>query len=86
MPILNREQLIRFSRLCGAEIPLWILKRLEDFADDMDAIQAFGIEVVTELCSTLLSHGAPGLHIYTMNRHAASEAIWANLGLGSHKP
>lgn len=84
MPILNREQLLRFSRLCGAEIPLWILKRLEDFADDMDAIQAFGIEVVTELCSILLSRGAPGLHIYTMNRHAASEAIWANLGLGNN--
>jgi len=85
MPILNREQLLRFSRLCGAEIPLWLLKRLEDFADDIDAIQAFGIEVVTELCSTLLSRGAPGLHIYTMNRHAASEAIWANLGLDSNR-
>jgi methylenetetrahydrofolate reductase (NADPH) len=85
MPILNREQLIRFSRSCGAEIPLWILRRLEDFADDMDAIQAFGIDVVTELCSSLLSRGAPGLHIYTMNRYAAAEAIWANLGLGNLK-
>jgi len=82
MPILNREQLIRFSRLCGAEIPLWILKRLEDFGDDLDAIQQFGIDVTTELCAALLDQGAPGLHFYTMNRHTASEAIWANLGLG----
>jgi methylenetetrahydrofolate reductase (NADPH) len=82
MPILNREQLIRFSRLCGAEIPLWILKRLEGFGDDLDAIQQFGIDVTTELCAALLDQGAPGLHFYTMNRHTASEAIWANLGLG----
>jgi len=81
MPIINREQLLRFSNMCGAEIPLWILKRLEDFADDLEAIQAFGTEVVTRLCSTLLSGGAPGLHIYTMNRHTATEAIWNNLSL-----
>lgn len=81
MPIVNREQLVRFSRACGAEVPLWILRRLEDYGDDLDAIQQFGIEVSTGLCRTLLAQGAPGLHIYTMNRHAASEAIWANLGL-----
>jgi methylenetetrahydrofolate reductase (NADPH) len=81
MPIVNREQLIRFSRACGAEIPLWILRRLEDYGDDLEAIQRFGIDVATELCGELLARGAPGLHIYTMNRHAAAEAIWANLGL-----
>ena len=81
MPIINREQLLRFSKMCGAEIPLWILKRLEDFADDLDAIQSFGTEVISRLCSTLLAGGAPGLHIYTMNRHTATEAIWNNLGL-----
>ncbi len=81
MPIINREQLLRFSRLCGAEIPLWILKRLEDYADDLDAIQTFGNDVVTGLCSTLLEGGAPGLHFYTMNRHHSSETIWQNLRL-----
>ena len=83
MPIINREQLLRFSRLCGAEIPLWILKRLEDYADDLDAIQSFGNDVVTGLCSTLLEGGAPGLHFYTMNRHQSSETIWQNLRLNS---
>lgn len=83
MPIVNREQLVRFSRACGAEIPSWILKRLEDYGDDLDAIQQFGIEVTTRLCRTLLEQGAPGLHIYTMNRHAAAEALWENLGLNS---
>jgi methylenetetrahydrofolate reductase (NADPH) len=81
MPITNHEQLVRFSAKCGAEIPRWILRRLETYGDDLESIRNFGLEVVTELCQTLLEFGAPGLHIYSMNRHSASEKIWQNLDL-----
>jgi methylenetetrahydrofolate reductase (NADPH) len=83
MPITNYSQLARFSEMCGAEIPRWIRKRLEGFGDDRQAIRAFGVEVVTDLCRTLLEHGAPGLHFYTLNQADASLAIWRNLGLQS---
>ena len=81
MPITNRDQLVRFSNMCGAEIPRWILKRLVDFGDDLASIRSFGIDVTTGLCGRLLDAGAPGLHIYTMNKSEASEAIWAALDL-----
>ena len=81
MPITNRDQLVRFSNLCGAEIPRWILQRLHDFGDDLSAIRAFGIDVITRLCAQLLDAGAPGLHIYTMNKAEASEAVWTALDL-----
>lgn len=81
MPITNRDQLVRFSNMCGAEIPRWILKRLIDFGDNIASIRSFGIDVTTGLCARLLDAGAPGLHIYTMNRADASEAIWAALDL-----
>ncbi len=81
MPITNRSQLVRFSNMCGAEIPRWILKRLYDFGDDLDAIRSFGIDVSIRLCAQLLDAGVPGLHIYTMNKAEASEAIWAALDL-----
>ncbi len=81
MPITNRDQLVRFSNMCGAEIPRWILKRLVDFGDDLASIRSFGIDVTTGLCARLLAAGAPGLHIYTMNKAEASEAIWAALDL-----
>ena len=81
MPITNRTQLVRFSEMCGADIPRWILKRLQDFGDNLDSIRSFGIDVTTRLCAQLLDAGAPGLHIYTMNKAEASEAIWAALGL-----
>lgn len=81
MPITNCAQLLRFSEACGAEIPRWIVKRLRDFGDDRVAIRSFGIDVVTRLCDSLLSQGAPGLHLYTMNQYPAAVAIWQNLGL-----
>lgn len=85
MPIVTCTQLCRFSDACGAEIPRWILKRLQEFGDDRNAIREFGIDVTTRLCEDLLAEGAPGIHFYTMNQSAASETIWNNLSLGSFK-
>lgn len=83
MPITNYRGLKRFSDLCGAEIPAWIDKRLAawDQAGDSASLRAFGEEVVTALCSRLLENGAPGLHIYTLNRAAPALALCRNLGL-----
>lgn len=81
MPIINCTQLKRFSDGCGAEIPRYILKRLQEFGDDRASIRAYGIDVTTQLCQDLLDHDVPGLHFYSMNQAEASEAIWTNLGL-----
>jgi len=79
MPITQYTQLFRFSEMCGADIPRWMRKRLEGFGDDRVAIQAFGLELVTNLCQRLLDNGAPGLHFYTMNQSAPTLAILENL-------
>jgi len=81
MPITNYSNLKRFSDMCGAEIPRWIAKRLEGYADDKASIVAFGEEVVTELCNNLLDNGAPGLHFYTMNQSGPTSKLWSKLGL-----
>jgi methylenetetrahydrofolate reductase (NADPH) len=79
MPITNYRQLARFSNMCGAEIPQWIRRRLEGYGDDGAAIRAFGLDVVTDLSERLLAGGAPGLHIYTLNRANASFLLWQRL-------
>jgi methylenetetrahydrofolate reductase (NADPH) len=81
MPIINFANLARFSRNCGAEIPRWICQRIEGYGDDQESIQKFGIEVVTQLCQTLLDSGAPGIHFYTMNHVEPTREIYRNLGL-----
>jgi methylenetetrahydrofolate reductase (NADPH) len=42
-------------------------------------VRAFGLDVVSELCQTLLDGGAPGLHFYTMNQSGPTLALWKNL-------
>jgi len=79
MPITNYQQLSRFSAMCGAEIPQWIRKRLKGFGDDGAAIREFGHDVVAKLCERLLEGGAPGLHIYTLNRANACLKLWQRL-------
>jgi len=83
MPITNYDNLARFSKNCGAEIPQWLHHRLTDFDDDGEALREFGIDVVTKLCDTLLQGGAPGLHFYSMNLAKSVTRIWNDLGLSS---
>ncbi|HVK93839.1 MAG TPA: methylenetetrahydrofolate reductase [NAD(P)H] [Noviherbaspirillum sp.] len=81
MPITNYAQLLRFSDMCGAEIPRWIRLKLASFGDDSESIKAFGLDVVTGLCERLLAGGAPGFHFYTLNQPAATTALWRRLKL-----
>ncbi|MBN7770912.1 methylenetetrahydrofolate reductase [NAD(P)H] [Marinobacter daepoensis] len=85
MPIVNFSSLVRFSDMCGAEIPRWIRKQLEAYGDDTVSIRKFGEEVVTNMCETLLKAGAPGLHFYTLNQAEPSLSIWKNLGISDRE-
>ncbi len=80
MPIMKFSQLARFSDMCGAEIPRWMRKTLEGYGDDTESVQAFGLDVVTQLCEKLIAGGAPGLHFYTLNQAGASLEIVKRLG------
>ncbi|HJV87257.1 MAG TPA: methylenetetrahydrofolate reductase [NAD(P)H] [Noviherbaspirillum sp.] len=83
MPITNYSQLMRFSEMCGAEIPRWVRLKLASFGDDTASIKAFGLDVVTALCERLLAGGAPGLHFYTLNQAVATTEIWRRLEASS---
>ena len=81
MPIASFSKLARFSDACGAELPRWMRRKFEGLGDDTDAIRAFGLDVVTELCERLLAGGAPGLHFYSMNQSALTLEICRRLNL-----
>ncbi|MDX1901530.1 MAG: methylenetetrahydrofolate reductase [NAD(P)H] [Gammaproteobacteria bacterium] len=79
MPITQFARLARFSDLCGAEIPMWIRKRLAEYGDDHESVKSFGTEVVYNLCQKLIAGGAPGLHFYTLNQADASLQLVSQL-------
>lgn len=83
MPVTNVSQVERFAQLSGAAFPPDLAARLHAVADRPEEVRRIGVEVATELCSDLLSGGAPGLHFYTLNRSTATREIYARLGLGS---
>jgi methylenetetrahydrofolate reductase (NADPH) len=79
MPITNFTQLMRFSDMCGAEIPRWIRLKLASYGDDSASIKAFGVDVVTNLCERLMAGGVPGFHFYSMNQAVPTTAVWERL-------
>ena len=80
MPLTNASQLLRFSEVCGAEVPRWVRLRLLEYGDDRASIVAFGRDVVADLCCRLLAGGAPGLHFYTLNQADASLGVLERVG------
>jgi methylenetetrahydrofolate reductase (NADPH) len=79
MPITNFEQIERFTRLCGATIPMRLRLELERRKDDAEAILELGVAHATLQAAELLRMGAPGIHFYTLNRSRASRMILAAL-------
>ncbi|MEM9610575.1 MAG: methylenetetrahydrofolate reductase [NAD(P)H] [Actinomycetota bacterium] len=80
MPVTNAGQVQRMAELSGADFPAWLADRVHA-ADDPAEVRRIGIEVATQLCADLLERGAPGLHLYTLNRSTATREIHTNLGL-----
>jgi methylenetetrahydrofolate reductase (NADPH) len=52
----------------GSVIPAELLARLEAAGDDEPARRDIAAEVATDLSQRLLDAGAPGLHLYALNR------------------
>lgn len=71
----------RMAGMNGSVIPPALLARLEAVADDPAALRDIGVEVATDLSRRLLDSGAPGLHLYPLNRSASVRRIVDNLGI-----
>ncbi|MGB9377192.1 MAG: methylenetetrahydrofolate reductase [NAD(P)H] [Mycobacteriales bacterium] len=83
MPVTNVKQIEKFAVLSGAAFPADLAERLHAVEDDPEAVRAIGVDVATDLCRTLLTEGAPGLHFITLNRSTATREIWARLAASS---
>jgi methylenetetrahydrofolate reductase (NADPH) len=75
MPITNVDQIERFSRLCGATIPMRLVQALDRVRNDPQAVLQLGVSHATIQCVDLLERGAPGIHFYTLNKSPATRMI-----------
>jgi methylenetetrahydrofolate reductase (NADPH) len=81
MPITDVKQIKTITGMCGASIPPDLLAALEWRATDPDAVLQLGVAYATLQCAELLARGAPGIHLYTLNRSPATRAIVSALRL-----
>lgn len=78
LPIVDFKALERFCARCGASVPAAVRERLAPLADDPVAVRKAGMAYTVDFCRALLAAGAPGLHIYALNRStAAAEVVTA---------
>src|SRR3954469_10398901 len=75
IPITSVAQIERMASLCGAGIPDAFRRELEARQDDPRAVADLGVAYATAQAAELLADGAPGVHLYTLNRSPATRAI-----------
>ncbi|HEX8323564.1 MAG TPA: methylenetetrahydrofolate reductase [NAD(P)H] [Tepidisphaeraceae bacterium] len=75
MPISNVQQIKRFVTMCGAKIPMPLLRKLEKIEADPDAVYQAGIDYAVHQCRDLIFHDVSGLHFYTLNKSKATVDI-----------
>jgi len=75
LPVTNPAQTRRFAAAAGATIPAELDAAFRAVEDDPVAVHALGVGRAIELGRDLLAAGAPGLHIYTLNRATATRQV-----------
>jgi methylenetetrahydrofolate reductase (NADPH) len=81
MPVQTVAGVKRMATMNGSAIPPMLLEHLEAADGDPDTVVAIGVDAATELCQKMIDGGAPGLHLYALNRSESVRRIYANLGL-----
>jgi methylenetetrahydrofolate reductase (NADPH) len=79
MPVTTPSRLARLTDLTGVEPPAQLAIDLE-IEPDADAQTEIGVAYAARLAGEVLA-GAPGLHLYTFNRHEAVLGVLDRLGL-----
>jgi methylenetetrahydrofolate reductase (NADPH) len=79
MPVVSLKQIIRFTQMCGATLPAQLVTRLEIAAENAEVLETIGLDWALTQIRGLLANGAPGYHLYILNRAKAALALAAGL-------
>lgn len=79
MPVLSLKQIQRFTLMCGATLPDRLIRRLEAAGERPEVVEAIGIDWALGQIRDLLAQGAPGYHVYILNRAKSALTLAAGL-------
>jgi methylenetetrahydrofolate reductase (NADPH) len=79
MPVLSLKQIQRFTEMVGSHLPRQLVTRLEVAAENPDVVEIIGVDWALDQIRGLLANGAPGYHLYILNRAKSALALAAGL-------
>jgi methylenetetrahydrofolate reductase (NADPH) len=81
VPLTDPQRLRRLQEVSGVAVPPSVLQRLDAESDPIRR-NAVGTVLGVELAHQVIDAGAPGLHLYTFNQHAATLDLLKGANLG----
>jgi methylenetetrahydrofolate reductase (NADPH) len=89
MPVTSGRQVGKLEEFSGASLPRRLVALLDGAGGDGEQVRRIGIEWTAEVAARLVEAGAPGIHLYTLNRSTSTLEVCRMVGLGSnvvHRP
>jgi methylenetetrahydrofolate reductase (NADPH) len=72
LPVISLKQVQRMCAMCKTALPQALAAELEAAGGDGDAAEQVGIRWAERQIEDLLARGAPGIHLYILNRSKAA--------------
>ena len=79
MPLVNPKNIARIKSMCGSTIPLDFRNMIETYSDNPAVMREIGINYAVYQIIDLIAKGAPGIHLYIMNRADTAIEIYGRL-------
>ncbi|MEY4272567.1 MAG: hypothetical protein RL250_1433 [Verrucomicrobiota bacterium] len=79
MPVLSLKQARNFCGFCKARIPDALVRELEACGEDEEAQRKVGVSWAVRQVRGLVARGAPGYHVYILNRAESALELFAAL-------
>ena len=79
MPLTSVKNIGRIKSMCGSTIPIELRNMIEVYEKSPETMREVGINYAVYQICDLIAKGAPGIHIYTMNRPDTAAEICKRL-------
>ncbi len=79
MPLLSVKNIARIKTMCGSTIPIEFRNMIEVYGNNPAVMREIGINYAVYQIIDLIAKGAPGVHLYIMNRADTAFEIYKRL-------
>ena len=79
MPICNAKNIKKIKSMCGSAFPLEFRNMIELYHDNNVVMEEIGLNYAVYQIIDLIANGAPGIHLYIMNKSKIAKEIYKRL-------